>query len=258
MPSTVPTATEARALGSLVGIAIAFGMTDLHRHNVIWQGWRCQVLDLESLFWDVRTLSDIGFIVGKGSEKQSAIEPFLEILKENPEQRSGLVAAFVSGVFEIIVDIKADFDLWSRELSNHSSDRIRVLLRPTANYREENRLEFSPEEAFQFNIGDIPYFAAKSVDLRNGNIEYFDGARWNYVLSLPMSARLDVSRAGRALSELLADDRLAKCAAVIISQLINRAGSVDIEVIHGPFKLRATQSELLIAVGHSRGRVGLK
>jgi lantibiotic modifying enzyme len=151
-----------RNFGILLGYCYAFGIFDLHKHNVIPNQNSLQVIDVEMVLGQMILPNESLLIEFKDfSHSMSA----LAHVRNSSRIPLEFFATFIGG-FEIAVESIA---LATRPILHLfkaigvETEPIRVILRSTKKYQnhldDQNRLlDLIPEELFQLRNGDIPYF----------------------------------------------------------------------------------------------------
>lgn len=241
-------------IGQLLGIAMVFGITDLHRGNLLITKLRAQIVDLECIFWDSQIPSEtllvprnsidweksfLGSIYGGGSEY------FSEKLFFN----------FLSGFCEVMnfaLKFGNNLKFFLQELDPYLRKYpIRILLRHTKQYydylkNEKAAEQFFPEEIEQLERCDIPYFFGYSG--QNTLCYYASPGVVKEVTNIPPRIRLKVRRAFCVPSTLVHRERLLKIYKQSVSEIVLRF----IKIIEMPYK------DKLFIIDLSNNRVRIK
>lgn len=215
------------AYGELLGLASVFGITDLHRENVLNIENRPRVIDIECLFWGAELPSET-FLLSKNDFEWSksiwASTPFRHLKTlSSPEVLQVLkgydrVLEYMSLHAESLKKFFAKLDLGSYP--------VRLLIERTRDYRkavdEAQYIQgmFLDEEVEQLERGDIPYFYGYSGQKQ---IYYFGPQQ----ASLLLKARKPVVeekllRAFKMPKELLSSERLLRLKKQGIAEIVAR------------------------------------
>lgn len=204
-----------RSYGELLAFVSAFGITDLHRENILNIENRPRLIDLECVFWGAELPSETFLLPKNDFDWSKSIW-----ISTNFEGLNSLSGAQTESILLGYSSVLNCLNKYSDDLIHFFStlpichQPIRILIEPTRDYRNtmdnvEPSLDYIlTEEAEQMLRGDIPYFFGFSG---KREIYFYDTPDTKTVLRSRKPIIIEkLNRAFRTPEELLCRNRLLR------------------------------------------------
>ncbi|MCM2280913.1 MAG: hypothetical protein NDI61_03605 [Bdellovibrionaceae bacterium] len=247
------------ALGSQLAYATLFGITDLHRNNIITTPQQTIVpIDVECVLMPLRLGNETGLLPHRVYDTNQCL--FLSLSSQAVSANSfalRMLSEFVAIFDQMLENLETIRSALRPHQDVIDTCPIRVILRPTREYAQYlekavlPQIGFVEEEMIQLRRGDIPYFFTTSV---SQHIFYYLNSELSE--SAPVSGKdaqgfvapLDVILEKANLQKLFAATTLWIC-----SRLLN--GPVQLNI--GAVRIERSKHTAVVQIGASEYKTAL-
>lgn len=227
---------DAIQLGGLIGIALVFGITDLHCNNILVLNDRLQIIDIECLFWDSMIPSESMLLFSREADPTKTLLPRFPTANDGQFQfhfALQILTGFTHAMEFFLSTSESLTSFFDGIQAESENQQIRILLQKTRTYcdlisnpEDHTELDLLEEEIQQLARADIPYFfgfhGRKSIHFFSSPTET------RSVAQITGSAKAKLERAFMAPRHLLSPERLLKVYKHGVLEIVDRLFAAEI------------------------------